>query len=164
MTLQTIAVIGAGAQGRAIVALALRAGLRVVLEDFSVRTLEEAADEIGRIVSRGPTLCTTVEDAIRDADLIIETAADELETKLELFTIFDKFAKPGAIFATTSAQHAVADLAEITACPERCVGLVFKPREKPAGVKVIAGPQTSPTTIDFCLGFARRLALQIEPA
>jgi 3-hydroxyacyl-CoA dehydrogenase len=183
MSVHTIAVIGAGVQGRFVAHRALRAGYRIVLEDFSVRTLEDAASSIRQLLdthshdseeaplreerSSGETpvhgavanLLTrdNIEDAIRGADLIIETAADEMETKIELFTIFDKFARPDAIFATTSAVHSVADIAEVTSCPERCVGLHFDLRESPARLTVIAGPQTSHSTMNRCTELAERL-------
>ena len=57
------------------------------------------------------SLAHTVEDAIRDADLIIETLPDEMEMQIELFTILDKFAKPNAIFASTGLLS-IAELAE----------------------------------------------------
>jgi 3-hydroxybutyryl-CoA dehydrogenase len=160
MTILTIAVIGAGSQGRAIAQNALRAGYQVVLEDFSIRTLEQAEASIRGAPSKLST-CTGVEEAIRDADLIIETAADEIETKVELFTIFDRFARPNAIFATTSATHPIADIAEVTSCPGRCVTLRFTPAEDPSGLTVVAGPQTSPQTIDSCLEFAGRLGIEV---
>jgi 3-hydroxybutyryl-CoA dehydrogenase len=194
MSIETVAIIGAGAQGRAIAQITLQAGYRVVLEDFSIRTLEEAKASISKVLAKqeGFTVqpsphtsdatkqtstetltydvlsslstCVGVGDAIRDAHLIIETAADELETKLELFTIFDKFARPDAIFATTSEAHAIAEIADITACPERCVMLRFTPADNPTRVALISGRQTSPNTLARCSEFAQRLKLQVTLA
>ena len=175
MEIKTIAVIGAGTAGRAIAHRALRAGYRTVLEDFSAGTLEQAVDSIRQTFDQLPgespdrhtssagsplanlTTCTNVEDAIRDADLIIETAADEMETKLELFTIFDKFAKPNAIFATTSRVHSIDEIAEITSCPERCVSLRFDPPGAPTHLSVTAGKDTLMSTIDICVAVGERV-------
>jgi 3-hydroxyacyl-CoA dehydrogenase len=173
MRIQTIAIIGAGVPGRAIAQIALRAGYRVALEDFSVRTLEEAeasiletlgenADRSARLDQfRNFSVCSGIEDAIRDANLIIETAADELETKLELFTIFDKFARPDAIFATTSTAHSIAEIADVTACTDRCVTLRFTPADNPNRLTAIPGPQTSPDTLTRCSEFAQRLRMEV---
>ena len=60
-----------------------------------------------------------------EAELIIETVSDEMEMKIELFTIFDKFAKPGAIFASTTTSLRITDLAAVTFRPERCIGMRF---------------------------------------
>ena len=110
----TIAVIGAGDLGREIAALALFAGYRTILEDVSESRLEGAAAALLRL---GDEVCSqlitanTVEDAVRDAHLIIEAVAEEMEMKIELFTIFDKFAKPGAIFASSSPSLSIEEKA-----------------------------------------------------
>ena len=178
MPIHTIAIIGAGVPGRAIAQIALRVGYRVVLEDFSRRTLEEAEASIRESLGeklaehadkypssdqlRNLSVCIGIEEAIRDANLIIETAADELETKLELFTIFDKFARPGAIFATTSTAHPVAEISDVTACPERCVTLRFAPADNPTQLAVVPGRQTSPDTLTHCAEFAQRLRIEVN--
>jgi 3-hydroxybutyryl-CoA dehydrogenase len=162
MDVKTIAVIGAGAEGRAIALLALRAGYQTVLEDFSVSTIENAVALIRRELnedSSSSNLATynRVEDAIRDADLIIETAADEMETKLELFTIFDKFSKPNAVLAITSESLQISEIAEITSCAERCVGLWFHPIEHPIHMDVVSGKHTSTETVAVCMNVGQRL-------
>ena len=175
--------IGAGTQGRAIALFVLRAGYQVVLEDFSISTLEEAEASIRDALSKQAavaaishrqqnhtpartnadssrdtisnlSVCIGVEDAIRSADLIIETAADEMETKIELFTIFDKFAKPNAIFATTSRIHPIAEMAAVTSCPERCIAFRFDTTNPSYRLIVAAGPNSCPGTIRQCLDFA----------
>jgi len=173
MPIQTIAIIGAGVPGRAIAQIALCVGCRVVLEDFSIRTLEEAEAAIRETLGENSdksaqpdqpqnlTVCVGIEDAIRDANLIIETATDELETKLELFTIFDKFARPDAIFATTSTAHSIAEIADVTACTDRCVTLRFTPADNPNRLTAIPGPQTSPDTLTRCSEFAQRLRMEV---
>jgi 3-hydroxyacyl-CoA dehydrogenase len=161
--------------GRELACRVLESGVRVVLEDFSPSTLEEAVADILRRTTDKPSdhlgqkrsstdlppsnllVCNSVEAAIRDADLIIETAADEMETKLELFTIFDKFAKPDAIFATTSHVHSIAEIADITACPERCVALWPDPPMEPTRLLLVAGPRTSAGTINACRTATERL-------
>ena len=183
MAIRTVAMIGAGRQGRAIALLALRAGYRVVLEDFSISTLEEAEAFIRDLISRQSAIaassrmrpdqaairtnadsseeaisnlsvCIGAEHATRDADLIVETAADEMETKLELFTLFDKFAKPNAIFATTSRIHSIVELAAITSCPERCIAFRFDTINSSNRLTVAAGANSSLDTIRQCLDFA----------
>lgn len=168
MEIRTIALIGAGVLGCSVACRSLHAGYRTVLEDFSATTLELAVEGIRRQLGQAGvhtassalanlSIFTNVEDAIRDADFIIETAADELETKLELFTIFDKFAKPNAIFATTSRRHKVAEVAEITSCPERCVGLRFEPVDDPTTATIVPSASTSQETVSACLVACKRM-------
>lgn len=176
----TIAVIGAGTEGREIALAALRGGYRTVLEDVSPEVLENARQWIEQCLrpdlqanvtemaarpqpaemDKFFTACN-VNDAIREADLIIDAAADELEMKLELFTIFDRFAKPGAIFASATSAESIDDFSDVTVYRERCVGLRF-PRDSGAqGVKIIRTALTCDETAKACEEVARRMDLEI---
>ena len=161
----TIAVIGAGDLGREIAALALFAGYRTILEDVSESRLEGAAAALLRL---GDEVCSqlitanTVEDAVRDADLILEAVAEEMEMKIELFTIFDKFAKPSAILASSSPSLSIADMASVTFCAERCIGM----RVPAAGdgkniLELVCAPETSEETVAACREVARRMGKEI---
>jgi 3-hydroxyacyl-CoA dehydrogenase len=103
--------------------------------------------------SLSPTLTLTqsIEPAIRAADFLIDTLLDDLEVKLELFTLFDKFAKPNAIFITTG-SILIDDLAEITFCPDRCAALrlTVAPDNAEPIYQLIPGKQTSPQTLAIC--------------
>src|SRR5713226_7992189 len=126
--IKTIAVIGADLTGRQFARAALLAGYRTILEDVAPNRLEQAitwirnlsADSCSRLLT-----ASTVEEALRDADLIIEAVAEEMEAKIEMFTIFDKFAKPQAILASSSPALSIAEMASVTFCAERCVGMRF---------------------------------------
>jgi 3-hydroxybutyryl-CoA dehydrogenase len=162
--LKTIAVIGAGPLGRQIAGLLVSGGYRTVLEDASISRLGEAIAWIKSRSAAIPNLATatSVEDAIRDADLIIETVPDEIEMKIELFTIFDKFAKPGAIFASTAASLSVAELASMTFCPERCVGMRFPELEREADpIEFVKSPTTSEETIARCCEVFRQVGREV---
>src|SRR5260370_12177232 len=112
--IHTIAVIGAGVEGREIALAALLAGYRTILEDVSENRLERAATWIGNSANVGAevrsqlVLASKIEEAMREADLIVEAVAEEMEMKIEMFTIFDKFAKPDAIFASNSLSLSIA--------------------------------------------------------
>jgi len=105
--INAIAVVGAGEIGREIALAALLAGYRTTLEDVSESRLRGAAAWIAERAALDAAalsrliLATEVESAVREADLLIEAVAEEMEMKIEMFTIFDKFAKPGAIFASS---------------------------------------------------------------
>lgn len=179
MSIDTIAVIGAADLGREIARSALRGGYRVILEDVSETVLEKAIatirENLGKHVSSGRidaescelvlrrlTIARRVEEAAREADFIIETVADELEMKLELFTIFDKFAKPGAILASTTHMLAVDDLADMTFCAERCVGMRFAHEAEDAQpVELVRGRATSGETLEECREIAHRMGLEV---
>jgi 3-hydroxyacyl-CoA dehydrogenase len=178
---KTIAVIGADPVGRGIASIAARSGYDTVLEDVSDERLAKAAAWIARnhqsfVAGGAPeargrdaaaarlSLAHKVEDAIRDADLIIETLPDEMEMQIELFTILDKFAKPNAIFASTGFLS-ITELAEITFCADRCIGMRFP--ESAEGmevvelIKLVKGSETSRETVARCADVARRMGREV---
>jgi 3-hydroxybutyryl-CoA dehydrogenase len=168
MEITTIAIVGAVEMGRSIAYASVLAGYRTILEDISHSTIEQGiawiAQSLCDEVSRGKisaaarvaalgnlVTANSAEDASREADLIIETVSDEIETKIELFTIFDKFAKPGAIFASTTSSLSINDLAAVTFCPERCIGMRFFTEADAAGrLELVTGRETSDDTIAAC--------------
>jgi 3-hydroxybutyryl-CoA dehydrogenase len=160
-----IAVIGAGDLGREIAALALFAGYRTILEDVSESRLEAAAAALSRLGGGlGSHLITanTVEDAVRDADLILEAVAEEMEMKIELFTIFDKFAKPGAILASSSPSLSIADMASVTFCAERCIGMRFPAAADGKDIlELVCAPETTDETVATCREVARRMGKEM---
>jgi len=175
---KTIAVIGAETVGRVVAFIAAVSGYDTVLEDVSEERLEKAASWItqnlepsvarGNLGAQGGdaadarfSLAHTVEDAIRGADLIIETLPDEMEMQVELFTILDKFAKPNAIFATTG-KLSVTELAEVTFCADRCIGMRFPENiEGTKVVELVRGSDTSLETIAACDEVARRMGREV---
>jgi 3-hydroxyacyl-CoA dehydrogenase len=166
--IQTIAVIGAGAEGRELALAALLAGYRTVLEDVSENRLAQAAAWIGNIANVGAeertrlVLASKIEEAVREADFIVEAVAEEMEMKIEMFTIFDKFAKPDAIFASSSPSLSIAELAAVTFCPERCIGLRLVPRRgKEMALELVRTPQTSEETVARCREVGRRMGKEV---
>jgi 3-hydroxybutyryl-CoA dehydrogenase len=177
--IKTIAVIGAGTMGRGIAYAAAFAGYTTVLEDISSQMLQESMPWItksfeegvargkvdAKIRDRALSLIITansVQDAIRDADLIIEAAPEEMEMKMELFTIFDKFAKPHAIFASNTSSLSISDMSDLTVSRERCIGMhFFNPVPKMKLIELIKTPLTSQNTVDVCTEVGRRMGKQV---
>jgi 3-hydroxyacyl-CoA dehydrogenase len=166
--IHTIVVIGAGGNGREITLAALLAGYRTILVDVSESRLERAAAwiangaNVGAAARAALVLASKIEEAVREADLIIEAVAEETEMKSEMFTIFDKFAKPDAIFASSSRSISIVDLAAVTFCPERCIGLRFLSRAAQASaLELVCTPQTSGETVAQCRELGRRMGKDV---
>jgi len=105
----------------------------------------------------------SVEDTCRIADFLIEAGPEELEFKLEIFTLFDRFALPGAILASNTSSLSITDLAGITSRQENCVGFLFSsPVGKSKRVRITRGLQTSDATISTCRELARRMGKDVE--
>jgi len=175
MEVKTIAVVGAGTMGRGIAYAAALGGYTTVLEDVSHTMLAKALawirETLEEGVRRGKVEATArdaaiaristsqvVDKAIRDAELIIEAVPEELEMKLELFTIFDKFAKPNAIFASNTSSLSISDFSDIVIHRDRCIGMhFFNPVPKMKLVEIIRTPHTSEETLTTCIAVAIRM-------
>ncbi len=172
----TVAVIGAGPLGRWLAAQAARSGVRVFLEDVLPSNLHHAHEYIRRRLSLAALddgaggelrVVSTIEDAVREADLAIDCVPDELESKLEILWLLDRMAPPQTIFATPTTQLSITDLAACTYRPEKCIAIAAGPaalaeleerRETVIPLKV--GPATSAATIAQVAGFWRRLGFE----
>ncbi len=178
MDIETIGVIGANQVGREIALAALLGGYRVVLEDVSREMLDKGIAHIeqsldGHVARREPSSkerdsafarfssASRVDEVCRVADMLIETVPDEMEVKLEIFTIFDKFAKPGAILASNTSLS-ITEIASITFRTEDCIGMRFaNPVPQITRVELVRGADTSDATIAACSEAARRMGMEI---
>lgn len=178
MHIETIGVIGANATGREVALTALLGGYRVVLEDVSsemlvkgIAHIERSLDErvAQRELSQGEreaalarfSSASRADEVCRVADILIETVPDEMEVKLEIFTIFDKFAKPGAILASDTSLS-ITEIASITFRTEDCIGMRFaNPASKITRVVLVRGADTSDATITACTEVARLMGLEV---
>jgi 3-hydroxybutyryl-CoA dehydrogenase len=105
---------------------------------------------------------SSVENVCREADFLIEAVPEEMELKLELFTLFDKFAKPQAIMASNTSSLSIADMAEMTYRPELCVGMhFFNPVPKMRLIEIVRAPKTSDETITICREVGRRMGKEV---
>jgi 3-hydroxybutyryl-CoA dehydrogenase len=148
----TLALIGAGKAGRSLAAAAVKAGHRVVLEDVMPAKLREALEEIPTEGMPGSLeTVTTVEDAVREADIAIDFVPDELESKLEIVCMVDRMAPPKTILCIQTRALNVTDLAACTYRADRCVGLTFDD----ATALVTRGVKTSDETLAAVEAFAR---------
>jgi 3-hydroxybutyryl-CoA dehydrogenase len=163
----TVAIIGAGPLGRRLALHAARAGFRVVLEDVmpsSLRHAEEALREaLGPAAMPLVGFACTVEEAVREADLAIDCVPDELESKLEIFSLLDRMAPPRTVFATPTTSLSIADLASCTYRPGQCVGIAASvaglSMEIADGteIQIRTTTQTKPEAESLVCAFWRRL-------
>lgn len=179
MEVKTIGVIGAGTMGRGIAYAAALGGYRTILEDVMPETLakslawiREAFDEgmrRGKVdeAARDAALkrietSSSVEDVCRQADFLIEAVPEEMELKLELFTLFDKFAKPAAVMASNTSSLSIAEMAEMTYRPELCVGMhFFNPVPKMRLIEIVRAPKTSEATMAICREVGARMGKEV---
>lgn len=128
--IRRVAIIGAGVAGRSFALACAGAGFHVVLEDVmpaKLRRAETDFAECAALSQRGTAgrleLALTVEDAVREADVAVDFVPDELESKLEIFSMIDRMAPPKTILCTPSDALSITDLASCVYRPERCVAV-----------------------------------------
>jgi 3-hydroxybutyryl-CoA dehydrogenase len=125
--IRKVAIIGAGVAGRSFALACAGAGFHVVLEDVMPANLRKAEADYADLSQRGTAgrleLALTVEDAVREADVAVDFVPDELESKLEIFSMIDRMAPPKTILCTPSYTLSITDLASCVYRPERCVAV-----------------------------------------
>jgi len=128
-----VAIIGAGPLGRRLALAAARAGYEVLLEDVMPSSLHHAQEllrlELGPAALPSVRFVATIEEAVREADLAIDCVPDELESKLEIFSLLDRMAPPKTVLVSPMKNTSIADLASCTYRAEKCVAVVADAKE-----------------------------------
>lgn len=174
LPIHTVGVVGAGTMGAGIAVCLLNAGLtvRLIEQDEAalsrgIERIEQtlAADvasgrcNISQSASRRAALIGSIELAdLRDCDLIIEAAFEDLAIKQELFARLDAVARPDAILATNTSYLDIAAIAAATQRPASVIGLHFF---SPANVMKLLEVVRTPKTSDQALLTGLKLARQI---
>jgi 3-hydroxybutyryl-CoA dehydrogenase len=162
--MKTIGIVGAGTMGGGIAQVAALAHLEVTLYDVSPAALSAAMarikDDFRRATDKGRLSATAATQALscihprrafndlRDADFIIEAAAEDLEVKREVFRKLDAIVGPRVILATNTSSLSITSIAAKTKMPESIVGMhFFNPPATMPLVEVVRGEQTSPDSV-----------------
>lgn len=174
----TVAIIGAGPLGRRLAWKAARAGYCVSLEDVMPSNLEHAREALRREFSAaslsrqtggGIRFVSSIEDAVRDADLAIDCVPDELESKLEILWLLDRMAPPHTVFATPTTNLSIADLGACTCRADKCIAIAAAPGELAdfaanpgAEILLRAAGSTAANTITLVEDFWRNLGFAVR--
>jgi 3-hydroxybutyryl-CoA dehydrogenase len=171
----TVAVIGAGTLGRSIAHMAALGGYRTILEDLLPSSLRKAAHDFRNNldwatssgnVSAGEAgsafarleFADSVEEAAREADVVIEALPGDLESKSEIFILLDKVCLPATLLVTTTTTLGVTQLADVTYRQDKCAGMRFgQTAEWPDRLEIIRGCKTSDDTLAAVLTVAKKM-------
>jgi 3-hydroxybutyryl-CoA dehydrogenase len=176
---QTIAVIGAGALGRGIAGMAALGGYRTILEDLLPNALRRAehelridldrAAEMGRISAAAANraffhleFAGSVEDAARQAELVIEAGPEEMESKIEIFTLLDRICRPGTILVSNLAALSMTEIARVTYRAQNCVGMRFLNQGRTGEhLEIIRGLETDDETLATAVEVGQRMSTEV---
>jgi len=173
-----VGVIGAGQMGNGIAHVSALAGFSVLLNDISPDRIKAGLATINgnmarqatkKIISEGDRKAALARiqpaetlDQLADCDLVIETAAEDEELKVKIFTALCPLLKPDAIVGSNTSSISITRLASSTDRPERFIGIHFmNPVPLMELVEVIRGIVTDDATFEATKQFIARLGKQI---
>jgi 3-hydroxybutyryl-CoA dehydrogenase len=177
--IKTIAVIGAGIMGRGIAHAAAIGGYRTILEDLLPGALRRAENEIRANLDKAVDLgkvsspeadasfqrleyANSVEDAAREADLVIEAVPEEMESKIEIFTLLDKICRPATILASNTSSLSITEVASVTYRAKKCVGMhFFNPVHKMKLLEVVRALETDDDTLATAVEVGKRMGKEV---
>ncbi len=154
--------------GRWLALSAAQAGFRVLLEDVMPANLHHAREalrqQLGPEALPNVAFVSSIEDAVREADLAIDCVPDELESKLEILWLLDRMAPPRTVFATPTTRLSITDLAACTYRADKCVAIAAEASALQSGASAEITLRTTATTsaeaISLVEDFWRRLGFQ----
>lgn len=177
--IRTVAVIGAGIMGRGIAHVAALGGYRTILEDILPASLRRAENEIRGNLDKAIELgkvgradadaafqrleyAGSVEAAAREADLVIEAVPEEMESKIEIFTLLDKICKPHTLLASNTSSLSVTEIASVTYRARKVMGMhFFNPVHKMKLLEVVRALETDDETVAACAEVGRRMGKEV---
>jgi 3-hydroxybutyryl-CoA dehydrogenase len=176
---RTIAVIGAGTMGRGIAHAAALGGYRTILEDLlpgalrkaenEIRTNLDKAVELGKVAApdadaafRLVEYAGSVDEAAREADLVIEAVPEEMESKIEIFTLLDKICRPNTILASNTSSLSITEIASVTYRARKIVGMhFFNPVHKMKLLEVVRALETDDDTLSSAVEVGKRMGKEV---
>lgn len=165
--IRVVAVIGAGQAGRSFAMACAAAGFYVALEDVMPAKLRKAEAEYADKSLHGGfgelQLASTVEDAVREADIAVDFVPDELESKLEIFSMIDRMAPPKTILCSPTEALSITDLASCTYRPDRAFAIRGGLEDGP--VTILYPPGAQAGLVDTVRDFLSQMGFQpgVEP-
>lgn len=173
--MKNISVIGSGTMGNGIAHVFAQYGYEVSLIDISAHALEKAIATItknmDRQVSKGILAeteksdalnriqsFTSMEEGVKNADLVVEAATENLSIKLDLFKKLDELTPESCILASNTSSISITKIGAVTKRPEKVIGMHFmNPVPVMKLVEVIRGYATSDEVTDSIMKLSKGL-------
>jgi len=174
--IKKVAVMGAGDMGHGIAQVALMNGYTVALRDIEQRFIDRGVlgikdslekffvakqkispEQRDEMLKRLKTT-VSIEEAVKDADFVIEAVPEVMDIKKSVFKDLDKFAPKDAIFATNTSNMSITEIAGATKRPDKVVGMhFFNPAVRMKLVEVTRGKKTSEDTMQVTYDLATKM-------
>jgi len=173
--MKNVAVIGAGTMGNGIAHVFAQFGYRVSLIDISQLSLDRGMVTIGKNLDRqvakeaiteadkqatlnNLTTFTSIEEGVKNVDLVVEAATENVDLKLKIFADLDKFTAPEVILATNTSSISITKIAAVTNRPDKVIGMHFmNPVPVMKLVEIIRGYSTSDEVTNLIMETSKKL-------
>ena len=173
--MKNIAVIGAGTMGNGIAHVFAQFGHTVTLIDVSQDALDKAkatiTKNLDRQVSKGTlseeeklitlsniTTDTSIENGVKNVQLVVEAATENIELKLKIFNELDRVCAPEVILASNTSSISITKIASVTNRPDKVIGMHFmNPVPVMKLVEIIRGYSTSDEVTALIMDISRKL-------
>ena len=159
--MKNVVVIGAGTMGNGIAHVFAMNGFNTTIVDISDVALNKAlatiTKNLDRMIAKGSlseeqkqttlanlSTSVTMENAVPQADLVVEAATENIDLKLNIFKNIDALVPAGTILASNTSSISITKIASVTNRPDKVIGMHFmNPLPVMKLVEVIRGYATS---------------------
>lgn len=174
--MKSISVIGSGTMGNGIAHVFAQHGYQVSLVDIKSEFLEKALATISknmeRQVAKGAvsqeekdaslariSTSTSLEEGVKNADIVVEAATENMTLKLDIFRQLDQFTPTKAILASNTSSISITKIAAVTKRPSKVIGMHFmNPVPVMKLVEVIRGYATSDEVTKTIMDLSKNLS------
>ena len=178
MSVKNITVLGSGVMGHGIAQVSATAGYNVVLRDIKQEFLDKAMEKIkwslDKLVSKekiskeeGDSIFSRItpivdlNEAVKNAELVIEVVPEIMDLKKSVYAELDKAAGPEVIFASNTSTLPITEIANTTSRPEKFIGIhFFNPPQLMKLVEVIPGEKTGQEITELTQEFVKSVNKQ----
>jgi len=178
MVVKNITVLGSGVMGHGIAQVSATAGYNVVLRDIKQEFLDKAMEKIkwslDKLVSKekiskeeGESIFSRItpivdlNEAVKNAELVIEVVPEIMDLKKSVYAELDKVAGPEVIFASNTSTLPITEIANTTSRPEKFIGIhFFNPPQLMKLVEVIPGEKTAQEITDLTQEYVKSVNKQ----
>ena len=163
-SISKVTVLGSGIMGHGIAQVSAMAGYNVTLRDVAQSFLNNAMDKIkwslSKLVEKQKltqtdadkvfsriTPIVDLQQALKDADFLVEAVPEDMNLKKKVYAEVDKYAESKTVYASNTGTLPITEMAALTLRPERFIGVhFFNPPQLMPLVEVIPGKVTNQGT------------------
>jgi 3-hydroxybutyryl-CoA dehydrogenase len=173
--MKNISVIGSGTMGNGIAHVFALKNYSVSLIDINEKALEKAMATIGKNLDRqvqkeqitesdkqntlnNIKTYTSIEEGVKNADLVVEAASENIDIKLNIFRTIDANTPVNCILASNTSSISITKIASVTQRPEKVIGMHFmNPVPVMKLVEVINGYKTDSEVTNTVMELSKNL-------